>query len=68
MNFLQALFLISWEALKGGAWQDRLMVLCFWGPLLAQGLMGLYALPADAAIKLHQLTEFLSTFTQPLSI
>lgn len=66
MNFIEALFKISWEGLKGGVWHDRVMVLALWLPILTDMILNMSTL-ADAD-KLHQVLDFLSQFTQPLSI
>jgi len=68
MNFIEALFKISWEALRGGVWHDRVMVLALWLPTLTAALVNLSKVPADAAVKLDLLLTFISQFTQPLSI
>jgi hypothetical protein len=66
MNFIEALFKISWEGLKGGVWHDRVMVLALWLPILIDMILNLSTL-ADAN-RINKAIEFLSTFTQPLSI
>lgn len=68
MNFIEALFKISWEGLKGGVWHDRVMVLALWLPILIDTIVNLSQVPADAAVKIDALINLISTFTQPLSI
>ena len=66
MNFIEALFKISWEGLKGGVWHDRVMVLALWLTILIDMVLNLSTL-TDAE-RLHKAIDFISTFTQPLSI
>lgn len=66
MNFIEDLFKISWEGLKGGVWHDRVMVLALWLPILIDMILNLSTL-ADAN-RINKAIEFLYTFTQPLSI
>lgn len=64
MNFIEALFKISWEGLKGGVWHDRVMVLALWLPFL----LSLVTNYRDASVTIEELINIVSQFTQPLSI
>lgn len=66
MNFIEALFRISWEGLKSGLWHDKLMVFALWLPMLYSMLQDLYNLPTDFLTKAQYIIDHVGPLLQTL--